>query len=170
MPTETTNLAPMFVILAFFSVSGPGCGGPAPDEECAGELSVSLDFSPEERSLIYEAATRWNALAGREVLRLSDGEADACAVRRIESAQQHDQVGARLKMGEEFLSVTDLRKRVAWIDPSRQPTRLPKAVLHELGHELGLDHVVDGIMSPTVGGAQSFTAEDFDECMRKGIC
>lgn len=147
-----------------------GCGAERA-QECVGEYHAHATLTPEAHIATAAAFAKWNALAGREVIRLVPGDPSdtTCAVRVDEATgtlglwQPSD--------GSISLAPARMQSEAPGCD-KQLPDCIEATALHEAGHALGLQHVAGSGHVLSEGGelVLGFTPADQAECARVGVC
>ena len=172
----------MNVRLAIISLVVTGCAyspPPSPAEEdehslvqtrpysaslgCRGSFRIAPGFSSEQVDGIHNAASRWNVFLGRAYFSISD--AGTCPIVPLdlpgELGAELDHDRGRVGVDLEHL---DLFDRVSG-------PRFETAIMHEMGHSLGMEHVEHALMAPNgLTLSEDFTENDQAECVRIGFC
>lgn len=155
-------------LFAVAAVALAGCASEAP-ATCEGSYHLHVSVPAAEAGPVRSAFARWNALAGRDVARLEDGDPNdgMCAVRLDETTGD---LGLWSPAdGSIALSPERMRAEAPGC-ADRMSDCVEATVLHELGHGLGLKHVPGGVMAAGGELALEFGAADRTECARVGVC
>lgn len=117
------------------------------------ELQIDSTFAPEERVVVLQAVSRWEAATGRS--NVGNGW------RIVKQIPPNG--GAGWAEG-----------RVVQISPGLSSFELSVTATHELGHVLGLGHTTSGVMRGGEGlrgpDTDVITEADLEECRRAGAC
>lgn len=135
-------------------------GGP-----CGGRFRIDDDsgFTLDQRARIAQAFRRMNAFVGRPVASLSPSA--SCA---IVAAPLEDRYIAYFDGTSMIIDFEELRAA-----GREEGSRFEGVILHELGHAVGMEHVVGerALMAPgTRMFSEDFTPADRAECLRVRLC
>ncbi len=130
---------------------------------CRGSFRIGAGFTDEQEAGIHQAATRWNVFLEREYFSItSDG---GCPIVLMDLPGD---LGAQMDHDHGRVGV-DLAY-LARFDRLHGP-RFETAIMHEMGHSLGMEHVEHAVMAPDgFTLAEDFTENDRAECVRVGFC
>lgn len=147
------------------SASAAGCAAPGRagfDETTAIAMTIDpTEWTDAQLAALYRAAERWNALGGRELVRLEVADGPR--------ARHHIRPAS---LPEHFSGMHSPALDTIRIDVSQAEDNFETVVVHELGHAMGMEHIpVAGIMYTVVDGSiVDFTDADHAECERVGWC
>lgn len=142
-------------------------------ESCPNGYAIDPAFTQSEREIIFDSGRRWNKFAGQEVVKFNGStNANGCGIMRINTKEDYLKIKSRREYEDNFRGVDFRRTGTIFIsmfdNPSERVTK--NTVMHELGHELGLNHTRSGVMFKTATGNFLFSKDDFDECVLVGAC
>jgi hypothetical protein len=134
--------------------------------DCEGSFTYAPnDFTLEEQAWIEESASRWNVWVGYTLVKVIPGEQEACSivngftVNPDAVAEEHEPTYVITIDKDHLQRLNQLNQK-----------RFEAVVMHELGHALGYDHILNGkaLMAPSAN--DDFTDLDRAECIRHNMC
>ena len=157
-----TKLGGMVAALLMCATGCANASRPGFDSTVASTLTFDpSEWTDPQVASIYHAASRWNALAGHELVQIQavDGTRPEHHIRPATLPEHYS--------GMHSPGLDTIR-----IDVSQADDNFETVVVHELGHAMGMEHIAAaGIMYKVVDGSiRDFTQADHQECERTGWC
>lgn len=146
-------------IVSLLCLLATACNGVVPEQA---RVSLRVDpnaWTAEELTAVERGAQAWQALApGWVTVELTDQMPNL----RRRPIDRAGNVRGRA-IGDEI-----------WIDAEDcDAERIAFTVQHEIGHQLGLEHVPAGVMQARITGGEplpAWSVDDAHECARVGVC
>jgi hypothetical protein len=143
-----------------------GCGQPPQVPSCPNThnvrhislpvaVKVSNDFTPAQKAAIDRAVIRWNGASGRTLFVRTDAYGSPVSLLPVLQPRSRSGV-TRLSHVNGW--IVDARIDISRTALDDDHIDLESLAIHELGHLLGLAHVTDTVMNPSLGAFETFAS------------